>query len=141
MSGSLTATDHVERIKGFKDALAQYPEMQIVFEQPDNDILEDAVTLTENALQAHPNIKGLFGSNASNPIGAARAVAKRPETFGKFRAVVLLRRRCLRCVCLGGRARAQSPGASVGALRGKSDPKQTRSNSTKNNNDCNTRND
>ena len=75
LSGSLTATDHVERIKGFKDALAQFPDMQIVFEQPDNDILEEAVTLTENALQAHPNIKGLFGSNASNPIGAARAVA------------------------------------------------------------------
>lgn len=75
LSGSLTATDHVERIKGFKDALAQYPDMQIVFEQPDNDVLEEAVTLTENALQAHPNIKGLFGSNASNPIGAARAVS------------------------------------------------------------------
>lgn len=75
LSGSLTATDHVERIKGFKDALADFPNMQIVFEQPDNDVLEDAVTLTENALQAHPEIKGFFGSNASNPIGAARAVA------------------------------------------------------------------
>jgi ribose transport system substrate-binding protein len=75
LSGSLTATDHVERIKGFKDALANHPDMQIVFEQPDNDVLEEAVTLTENALQAHPNIKGFFGSNASNPIGAARAVS------------------------------------------------------------------
>lgn len=75
LAGSLTATDHVERIKGFKDALADYPDMSIVFEQPDNDVLEDAVTLTENALQANPNIRGFFGSNASNPIGAARAVA------------------------------------------------------------------
>ena len=74
LAGSLTATDHVERIKGFKDALAGFPEMTIVFEQPDNDVLEEAVTLTENALQAHPNLVGLFGSNASNPIGAARAV-------------------------------------------------------------------
>jgi ribose transport system substrate-binding protein len=30
------------------------------------------VTLTENALQANPDIKGFFGSNASNPI-ASRA--------------------------------------------------------------------
>ena len=75
LAGSLTATDHVERIKGFKDALKDYPKVQIVFEQPDNDVLEDAVSLTENALQAHPDIKGFFGSNASNPIGAARAVA------------------------------------------------------------------
>lgn len=74
LAGSLTATDHVERIKGFKDALKDYPDMEIVFEQPDNDVLEEAVTLTENALQAHPDMAGLFGSNASNPIGAARAV-------------------------------------------------------------------
>ncbi|RMC38089.1 sugar ABC transporter substrate-binding protein [Paracoccus alkanivorans] len=74
LAGSLTATDHVERIKGFKDALKDYPEMEVVFEQPDNDILEEAVALTENALQAHPDIAGFFGSNASNPIGAARAV-------------------------------------------------------------------
>ncbi|CUX58515.1 putative secreted protein [Agrobacterium fabrum str. J-07] len=74
LSGSLTASDHVERIQGFKKALESHPEMQIVFEQPDNDILEEAVTLTENALQANPDISGIFGSNASNPIGAARAV-------------------------------------------------------------------
>lgn len=74
LAGSLTATDHVERIKGFKDALKEYPEMEVVFEQPDNDILEEAVSLTENALQAHPDIDGFFASNASNPIGAARAI-------------------------------------------------------------------
>lgn len=74
LSGSLTATDHVERIIGFKEALKDYPNIEIVFEQPDNDVLETAVSLTENALQAHPDIKGFFGSNASNPIGIARAV-------------------------------------------------------------------
>ncbi|MGP4732269.1 substrate-binding domain-containing protein [Agrobacterium cavarae] len=74
LAGSLTASDHVERIQGFKKALESYPDVKIVFEQPDNDILEDAVTLTENALQANPDIVGIFGSNASNPIGAARAV-------------------------------------------------------------------
>ncbi len=74
LSGSLTASDHVERITGFKDALSGYPGMEIVFEQPDDDILEKAVTLTENLLQAHPDVAGIFASNASNPIGAARAV-------------------------------------------------------------------
>lgn len=75
LSGSLIATDHVERINGFKDAMKDYPGVEVVFEQPDNDVLEDAVTLTENALQANPDIKGFFGSHASNPIGIARAVA------------------------------------------------------------------
>ena len=74
LSGSLTATDHVERIKGFKKALEAFPNVKIVFEQPDDDVLENAVSLTENALQAHPDIKGFFGCNASNPIGIARAV-------------------------------------------------------------------
>lgn len=74
LSGSLTATDHVQRIEGFKDALSKYPGMEIVFEQPDDDILEKAVELTESVLSAHPDLDGIFASNASNPIGAARAV-------------------------------------------------------------------
>ena len=48
--------------------------MEIVFEQPDDDILEKAVELTESLLSAHPDLNGIFASNASNPIGAARAV-------------------------------------------------------------------
>ncbi|MBX3597722.1 MAG: substrate-binding domain-containing protein [Rhizobiaceae bacterium] len=74
LSGSLTAPNHVERLVGFKKALQEYPDMKIVFERPDNDNLETAVSLTENALQAHPNLAAVFGNNASNPVGAARAV-------------------------------------------------------------------
>ena len=64
----------MQRITGFKRALAEHPDMQIVFEQPDDDILDNAVALTESALSANPDLAGIFGSNASNPIGAARAV-------------------------------------------------------------------
>lgn len=74
LAGSLTAANHAARVKGFKEAIAAYPDIEVVFEQPDDDSLEKAVTLTENALQAHPDLVGIFGSNASNPIGAARAV-------------------------------------------------------------------
>lgn len=74
LAGSLTASDHVERITGFKDALSKHPDMKIVFEQPDDDILEKAVELTESLLSANPDLNGIFASNASNPIGAARAV-------------------------------------------------------------------
>lgn len=86
LSGSLTASDHVERITGFKKALEAFPEMEIVFEQPDDDILENAVSLTENMLQAHPDLAGIFGSNASNPIGAARAV----KNAGKSGEIVIV---------------------------------------------------
>ena len=74
LSGSLTAPNHVARVKGFKEALKAYPNIKVVFEQPDNDNLQQAVTLTENALQAHPDIKAIFAANASAPVGAARTV-------------------------------------------------------------------
>ena len=86
LSGSLTASDHVQRITGFKKALESYPDIKVVFEQPDDDILENAVSLTENALSANPDLAGIFGSNASNPIGAARAV----DNAGKSGKVVVV---------------------------------------------------
>ncbi|MGR8964288.1 substrate-binding domain-containing protein [Rhizobium leguminosarum] len=86
LAGSLTASDHVQRIQGFKKALENHPDMKIVFEQPDNDVLEQAVTLTENALQAHPDMAAIFGADASNPIGAARAV-KNAGLAGKITIV------------------------------------------------------
>ena len=86
LSGSLTASDHVQRITGFKKALEKTPDIKIVFEQPDNDILENAVSLTENALSANPDLAGIFGADASNPIGAARAV----KNAGKSGKIVVV---------------------------------------------------
>lgn len=74
LSGSLSAPNHVGRVKGFKAAIAEYPNIKIVFERADNDDLQKAVELTENALQANRNLVGIFGCNASAPIGAARAI-------------------------------------------------------------------
>ena len=86
LSGSLTAPDHVRRVQGFKKAIAKYPNIHIVFEEPDNDDLDKAVSLTESALQAHPDLVGIFGSNASNPVGAARAV----KNAGKAGKIVVV---------------------------------------------------
>jgi ribose transport system substrate-binding protein len=75
LNGSLTAPNHVARARGFKEEMAaKYPNIKIVFERPDNDNLQTAVTLTENALQAHPNLAGIYGVDASAPVGAARVV-------------------------------------------------------------------
>ena len=86
LSGSLSAPNHVGRVKGFKAAIAQYSNIKIVFERPDNDDLQKAVELTENALQANSDLAGIFGCNASNPIGAARAV-KSANKAGKIHIV------------------------------------------------------
>ncbi|QTL97638.1 substrate-binding domain-containing protein [Iocasia frigidifontis] len=74
LSGTLSAPNHVGRVNGFKAAIEQYPYIKIVTERPDNDSLQKAMELTENIIQAFPNIDGFFGCNATNPIGAARAV-------------------------------------------------------------------
>ena len=74
LSGSPTAPEHAGRVEGFKRALRDCGDFEIVFEEPDNDDLAQAVSLTEQALQAHPDLNGILCSNASNPVGAARAV-------------------------------------------------------------------
>jgi len=79
LSGTLAAPNHLGRVRGFRDGIAQFKKIKIVFERPDNDEMEKAVAYTENALEAHPDIKGFFCCNASNPIGCARAV----KTAGK----------------------------------------------------------
>jgi len=79
LSGSLSAPNHRNRVIGFKKAMDEYPDIEVVFDRPDNDDLQKAVELTENALQANPDLAGVFGCNASAPIGAARAV----KTAGK----------------------------------------------------------
>ncbi len=83
LSGSLSAPNHRNRVIGFKKAMDEYPDIEVVFDRPDNDDLQKAVELTENALQANPDLVGMFGCNASAPIGAARAV----KTAGKAGAV------------------------------------------------------
>lgn len=74
LAGTLSAGNHQERVQGFKDGIAQYPNMKIVAEQADEDSIEVAINVTEGYLAAYPNLKGLIGVNAASPIGAARAI-------------------------------------------------------------------
>ncbi len=86
LAGSATATNHSARVQGFRDALAAFPGIEIVFEEPDDDDLETACSLTGRALAEHPDLAGIFGSTATSPIGAARAV----RDAGKAGEVVIV---------------------------------------------------
>ena len=83
LTGTLNAPNHAGRVNGFKVAIEKYKGMQIIFSAPDADDLQQAETLTEMALKNHPDIRGFFGCNATNPIGCARAVRR----AGKERVV------------------------------------------------------
>lgn len=75
LAGTLGAPSHMERIEGFKEVMAKYPDIKIVAEYADEDSIEKAVSLTENIINSNPNVVGIFCCNAANPVGAARAVA------------------------------------------------------------------
>lgn len=86
LAGTIGAPCHEDRIAGFKDVMAKYPDIEVVEIQNDNDSVENSLTFTEGFLQKYPDLKGIFCNNMSNPIGAAQAV----EDAGKAGEIVLV---------------------------------------------------
>lgn len=86
LGGTIGAPCHDDRIKGFQDVMAKYPDIEVVEIQYDNDQVEQALTYTEGFLQKYPDLKGIFCNNMGNPIGAAQAV----EDAGKAGQIVLV---------------------------------------------------
>ena len=72
--GTRGAPCHEDRALGVQDVIAEYPEMEIVAIEYDQDSIELAYGLTMDILQKFPDLSGLICCNMSNPVGAARAV-------------------------------------------------------------------
>lgn len=70
--GSLTASD---RLRGFQDAVKQFPGVQIVASQPGNYQRIAAMQVMENLLQAHPDVNGVLAANDAMAIGALDALS------------------------------------------------------------------
>ena len=86
-TGSLTAMNSLERMQGFRAAIAPYPEIVVV--EPilvDNEDTAKAVELAETALLNNPDLAGFFGVYAFNGPSAAKAV-KSAGKKGKVRVV------------------------------------------------------
>ena len=65
------------RAKGFLDEIAKTPGIKIVAQQPGNSERQLGLTVMENMLTAHPNIKGVFATNDQMALGAMEAVEAR----------------------------------------------------------------
>ncbi|MBC7844325.1 MAG: sugar ABC transporter substrate-binding protein [Gemmatimonadaceae bacterium] len=63
------------RLRGFRKALAGAPGMQIVASQPANMERDQAFNVTQNILQAHPDVTALFACNDVMALGALEAIA------------------------------------------------------------------
>lgn len=74
LGGTIGAPCHEDRIKGFEDVMAKYPDIEVVDIQYDNDSVEEALNIVEGWLQKYPDLKGIFANNMGNPIGASQAV-------------------------------------------------------------------
>ncbi|MBC7341492.1 MAG: sugar ABC transporter substrate-binding protein [Clostridia bacterium] len=81
--GSSSTTD---RTTGFKQGIAQYPGITLVYQRPGNYKRDQALNLTEDLLQAHPDIAGIFYENDDMAIGGLQAI----EAAGKLHKVVVV---------------------------------------------------
>jgi ribose transport system substrate-binding protein len=63
-----------DRSKGFREVIAEFPDMEVVDEQYSLDVESTAVQQTAAVLEAHPNLKGIFGVNVFSAQGAGTAV-------------------------------------------------------------------
>jgi len=63
-----------DRVKGFKEAIAKFPGIKIVDDQAAEGKRDVAVTVTENLLQKHAKLDGIFAINDSTALGALAAI-------------------------------------------------------------------
>lgn len=71
------AATSILREKGFKAALAKYPEVKLVATQYSQSEVATAMAVTENILTAHPDLAGIFAANEAGAIGAYQALKAR----------------------------------------------------------------
>jgi ribose transport system substrate-binding protein len=64
----------LERVRGFKAAIARHPGLKLVDVQNGKQERSVALTVTENMLQRHPDLAGLFSVNDGGALGALAAI-------------------------------------------------------------------
>ncbi|MFV0436159.1 MAG: substrate-binding domain-containing protein [Desulfopila sp.] len=73
--GQKGTTPEMDRYKGCIEAVKEHPEVKIVAEQWSERWSQDeGFSITQNLLQAHPNVKIIFGQADGIAMGAAKAV-------------------------------------------------------------------
>ncbi len=78
--GTMSALPHIQRTQGIKDALSKYPDIKVVAEMADEDDYEKGVKLTEQMMNAYPNIRAFTCSDGSATPSISRAVKDANKT-------------------------------------------------------------
>lgn len=69
-----TLTSVLDRVQGFKEAIARFPNMKIVADVNGEGVRDKALQVAADILQAHPGLNGIFGINDDSALGALDAV-------------------------------------------------------------------
>lgn len=64
----------LERVRGFEDAMKNYPDIKIVTKQNGQQDRAIALNVTENILQSAPELDGIFSVNDGGSMGALAAI-------------------------------------------------------------------
>ncbi|MDR1519408.1 MAG: sugar ABC transporter substrate-binding protein [Planctomycetota bacterium] len=79
LEGVSGAQTSIDRIQGAHEALAQFPDIKVVAQQPADYNRAKAMDVTQNLLQAFPNTTGIYCCNDEMALGAVEAI----ESAGK----------------------------------------------------------
>lgn len=71
--GQPTVTSVLDRVQGFKNAVANYPGIEIVADVNGEGVRDKAMQASADVLQAHPDLNGIFGINDDSALGALDA--------------------------------------------------------------------
>ena len=115
--GILGVATHEDRLAGFKDGIAGAPGINLVAVQPANSERALGMSVMENLLTTHPDLRAVFATNDQMALGAVEAIAARNLTGKVWSSESTHRRSRPRHRSRpDGRRRRDAPG---GARRGK----------------------
>ena len=69
-----TITSVLDRVQGFREVIAKFPEIQIVAAVNGEGVRDKALQVASDILQAHPDLNGVFGINDDSALGTLDAV-------------------------------------------------------------------
>jgi ribose transport system substrate-binding protein len=78
--GILGVATHEDRLAGFREAIAKSPGMDCVAVQPANSERALGMSVMENILTSHPDVRAVFATNDQMALGAVEAIAARNLT-------------------------------------------------------------
>ncbi len=87
--GNVGAPCHEDRASGAREVFAKYPDIELVEEQYDEDIVEKAYDFTKDFIEKYPDLNGIICCNMSNSVGAGQAVEE-ARLSGKGEQIIIV---------------------------------------------------